>query len=239
MPSGQTNNVQGLFPFQSLGHDMPPIRPSLIETLRSDTSGAIPLLAQHLQRLDRSAHALEYPCPLAQIEQALVDAARHRQGIAQRLRLLLHHTGHFELHTQPLPARAQNPPLLGLAALTLHVPNPWLAHKTTHRPEYARAQAWLHSHPQYFDCLFINQHGQLCEGSRSTVYLYLDGRWQTPPLACGVLPGIMRRILLESGQVCEQLLTVHNLEAARAWRLSNAVHGWIDVRFDRQPAHII
>jgi len=213
--------------------------PSLIETLRSDATGSIPLLARHLQRLERSAHALDYCCPLADIEHTLLDTARHHQGSAHRLRLLLHHTGRFELHTQSLPAASQNRPLIGLTALTLQTPNPWRAHKTTHRPEYARAQAWLQSHPQYFDCLFINQHGQLCEGSRSTVYLHLDGHWYTPPLTCGVLPGIMRGVLLESGQASERLLTVRDFKATHAWRVSNAVHGWVDVRFDHKPAHTI
>jgi len=213
------------------------LRPALIETLRSDDAGTIPLLARHLQRLEASARTLGYPCPRVEIEHALLDTARRQQGGAHRLRLLLHHTGHFELHSQPLPAPVHAPTrlLIGLANLTLHTPNSWRHYKTTHRPEYERAQAWLQAHPDYFDCIFVNQHGQLCEGSRSNLYLYLDRHWYTPPLVCGVLPGIMRELLLESGQACERLMGVHELKSAKAWRMSNAVHGWVDVHFDHSP----
>jgi len=212
--------------------DIKALRPRLIETLRSDGAGTLPLLARHLRRLEASARALHYPCPLAQIETALRECARRHQGAAQRLRLLLHHSGHFELHRQPLPALPDERPLIGLAATRLQTPNPWLQHKTTYRPEYARAQMWLQSHPRYFDCIFMNQHGQLCEGSRCTLYRCIDGHWYTPPLACGVLPGIMRAQLLESGQVGERIMTVRELTTPGAWRVSNAVHGWLDVRFD-------
>jgi len=207
------------------------ITPSLIETLRSTDEGDIPLLARHLRRLQASAQTLCYPCPLAEIEQALLAMARQYQGQAQRLRLLLHADGQFELGCQPLAVQGDCPVVV-LAATRLHIPDIWLQHKTTRRPLYAKANLWLQSHPAYFDCLFLNQHDQLCEGSRSNMYLQLDGYWHTPPLTCGVLPGIMREILLESGQAHERILMRDDLAAAQGMRISNAVHGWLDVRFD-------
>jgi len=214
--------------------DIHRIQPGLIETMRSDARGDIPLLGHHLQRLHRSAAALHYACPLQEIERALLHAARAHPGGDWRLRLLLHPDGHFELHGQPLPARAHNlePAQIVLATSRLHTPNPWRHHKTTHRPEFAGAHRWLQAHPEVFDCMFLNQHDELCEGSRSTVYLQQDGQWYTPPLACSVLPGIVRQRLLESGQVQERVLTRQALLSAQAWRVSNAVHGWVEAGFD-------
>jgi len=213
--------------------DMTNEHPSLIETLRSTQKGEIPLLARHLRRLQASAHTLHYPCPLADIERALLETARQHQGQAQRLRLLLRADGQFELSCQPLVAQGDNPVVI-LAATRLHIPDIWLQHKTTHRPLYDQVTLWLQAHPEYFDCLFFNRHDQLCEGSRSNVYLLLDGHWYTPPLSCGVLPGIMRETLLESGQVRERILTRNDLAAAQGVRVSNAVRGWLDVRFDAE-----
>jgi len=212
-------------------------RPGLIETLRSTAEGDIPLLARHLQRLQTSARSLRYPCPLPEIEQALLAMAQQDQGAAQRIRLLLHADGRFELSRQPLIAQ-ETTPTVGLAATRLQVPDIWLHHKTTHRPLYQQAALWLQSHPEYFDCLFLNQHDQLCEGSRSNVYLQLGDHWYTPPLECGVLPGIMRETLLESGQVRERILHLDDLMAAQGVRVSNAVHGWLDVRFDGNRAAV-
>jgi len=204
------------------------IQPSLIETLRSTEQGEIPLLARHMQRLQASAHTLGYPCPLAQIEQALLKIAHAANGHAQRLRLLLHPDGRFDTRRSPLIAPAVLPPVR-LATTRLDAENKWLQHKTTYRPLYEKATIWLQTHPDYFDCIFLNQAGELCEGSRSNLYLQLDGIWYTPPLSCGVLPGIMRSVLLESGQVHERILREEEILAAHALRVSNAVHGWLDV----------
>jgi len=211
--------------------DMTNTRPSLIETLRTTDAGDIPLLARHLRRLQASARTLNYPCPRVEIEQSLRAMAHQNQGQAQRLRLLLHADGRFESSRQPLASPGDHLVVV-LAAARLHASDIWLQHKTTRRPLYDKANLWLQACPEYFDCLFLNQHDQVCEGSRSNVYLRLDGHWYTPPLTCGVLPGIMRETLLESGQVREQILHSTDLAAAEGMRISNAVHGWRDVRFD-------
>jgi len=209
--------------------------PSLIETMRSDNSGTIPLLSRHLQRLQISAQQLNYPCPIETIKHALLETVeKYYQNTEGRLRLLLHKNGEFELQHQPLPAFCQNtyPPSIVLAQPYLKTPHFWLQHKTTFRPDYAQAQHWLQSHPDYFDSIFLNKNKQVCEGSRSTIYVQLNGHWYTPPLDCGVLPGIMRAVLLESGKVHERILSVNELVNASAWRISNALYGWKDVQFD-------
>jgi len=208
-----------------------PERPSLIETMRSTAQGEIPLLALHLQRLRLSAQHLQYPCPLSQIEKTLRGIAHQPPPREHRLRLLLHADGRFESGRQPVPPLPDQP-MVVLAQPRLHRTDLWLQHKTTYRPLYEDAHAWLQTHPGYFDCIFLNQYGQLCEGSRSNVYLQLDGHWYTPPLQCGLLPGIMRHSLLAAGQVRERILGKAEMIHAQAWRISNAVHGWLDASLD-------
>jgi len=208
--------------------------PGLIETMRSDFAGNIPLLDRHLRRLQKSAQQLNYPCPLKEIEQSLLTTAYTYKGTEGRLRLLLHASGKFELNSQVLPAFCQgiSPPYIVLAQPQIYAPYIWQYHKTTHRPDYERARQWLQSRPDYFDCIFLNQYNQLCEGSRSTLYLKLDGCWYTPPLTCGLLPGIAREMLLESVSVYERILYADDLSKASAWRISNALYGWQDVQLD-------
>jgi len=229
--------MAGMFLEGPVAANMSISAPGLIETMRSTETGEIPLLARHLRRLHASARALGYPCPLPDIKNELLTSARQHQGQAQRLRLLLHATGWFEVSRQPLAVQETRPTVV-LADARLHTPDIWLQHKTTHRPLYARAGIWLQSNPDYFDCLFLNQHDQLCEGSRSNLYLQLEGTWYTPPLTCGVLPGIMRETLLESGEVSERILHLDDLTAAQSMRMSNAVRGWLDVRLDGKQVRI-
>jgi len=208
--------------------------PSLIETLRSTQNGEIPLLAYHLRRLHMSAQSLHYPCALLEIENRLLALAHRHQGRGeQRIRLLLHPDGRFDLNCQSRLEQGISPAVV-LSSTHLQVPDPWLRYKTTRRPLYQKANLWLQVHPEYVDCLFMNQHGQLCEGSRSNVYLQLCGVWYTPPLICGVLPGVMRETLLESGHVYERILYLDDLLVAQSVRISNAVLGWLGVHFDRK-----
>jgi para-aminobenzoate synthetase/4-amino-4-deoxychorismate lyase len=78
-----------------------------------------------------------------------------------------------------------------------------------------------------FDMLFFNTDGELTEGGRSNVFLRLDGRWYTPPLSSGVLPGVMRRVLLEDSawNAQERRLTLADLHRAEEIIVCNALRG--------------
>ena len=62
--------------------------------------------------------------------------------------------------------------------------------------------------------------------------LRLDGRWCTPPVTAGLLPGVMRAHLLESGELVERPLTPADLARADAIELINSVRGRIRVKVD-------
>jgi branched-chain amino acid aminotransferase len=64
------------------------------------------------------------------------------------------------------------------------------------------------------DAILLNHAGRVAEASAGNVFLKLGGTWLTPPLAEGVLPGIRRARLLESGLVREGRLGPDDLKAA-------------------------
>ncbi|AKQ57088.1 aminotransferase class IV family protein [Bordetella hinzii] len=203
--------------------------PELIETLLVTADRSLPLLGRHLTRLAASAQALGYRCDEAAIERDILAAARGLAGLEpQRLRLLLERGGQYSIHTAPLAPLPLVQEIL-LSPEPLDSREPLLRYKTTFRPWYAKAADWLPAHPQIFDMVFFNEKGQLCEGSRSNLYLLLRGQWYTPPVECGLLPGVQRAELLEAGQVRERVLEVDDLRRAEGLRLSNALRGWIDV----------
>jgi para-aminobenzoate synthetase/4-amino-4-deoxychorismate lyase len=72
----------------------------------------------------------------------------------------------------------------------------FLRHKTSIRSRYDAA--WRAAeHVGAFDTLFFNERGELAEGGRSSVFVRIGTRWYTPPLSAGVLPGVMRGVLLD------------------------------------------
>jgi para-aminobenzoate synthetase/4-amino-4-deoxychorismate lyase len=102
----------------------------------------------------------------------------------------------------------------------------FLRHKTTVRAQYDAA--WRAAEAQgAFDMLFVNQQGELTEGGRSNLFIKLAGRWYTPPLSAGVLPGVMRSVLLNdpAWDARERSLTVTDLRKAEAVVVCNALRG--------------
>jgi branched-subunit amino acid aminotransferase/4-amino-4-deoxychorismate lyase len=44
--------------------------------------------------------------------------------------------------------------------------------------------------------VFYDSEDQLLEGARSNIFVKIKGRWYTPPLALGILPGVMRTVMM-------------------------------------------
>ena len=76
----------------------------------------------------------------------------------------------------------------------------WLFHKTTRRSLY-RTYTALAQKEKLADFLFFNENNELCEGAISNIFIYRDGRYITPPLAGGLLGGVMRSKLLKRFQL--------------------------------------
>ncbi|SHH92987.1 aminotransferase class IV [Pollutimonas bauzanensis] len=208
---------------------MPASDVQLIETLRVEPGRDAPLLSGHWRRLRDSCAALGYDWPGAALVQAVQQhIGQLDPGGSHRLRLLLGKNGQYSLESSPLPATPQ-PVRLRLARAALQADPCWLRHKTTRRPWYAPAQDWLARHPEYFDVVYCNGEDEVCEGSRSNIYILDAGNvWLTPPLDCGLLPGVQRQALLDGGLVRESRITRRQLVDARAIRVSNALRGWLD-----------
>lgn len=223
--------------------------PSLIETMKADAHGRIALLPDHLRRLKDSAQALGYVYPGDETVKTAIDEALSRvkdeTSTATRVRLLLSPAGQLSIETAPLPA-LQGVPYIALTPTRLQSNEPYLQHKTTHRPWYDATTQWLARHPDFFDLIFLNEADELCEGSRSNLYIFKNGEWLTPPLSSGLLGGVLRTHLLETGQAKEAILTPSDLtdctvSGQAALRLSNALRGWFDVQLypSLLPGHFL
>ena len=181
----------------------------LIETLLWDGVRA-PRWALHRARLRRSAALLGWDCP--EVE---VSGPDH----PARLRLTLDRSGRVEWQVAALPPAK---PLwrLGLAAERLFSDDPWLRVKSTRRDVYDRARAAL---PEGLDeVLFLNERGEVCDGSITTVFFDRGEGMRTPPLSSGLLPGVLRAEL-----ACpEEVLRAEDLSGVRLW-VGNALRGLI------------
>jgi 4-amino-4-deoxychorismate lyase len=197
----------------------------LIETFGFHPGEGFRRLDRHLARMQRSARAFDIPfdqdAARAVLEPVEGDAAL-------RCRLTLDASGGFDLITAPLGASPATW-VVDLATQRLSSRDVWLAHKTTRRALYDRSRANL---PEGVDeLLFLNERDELCEGTITNLFVTLaTGDCVTPPLGAGVLPGILRETLLETGQVTEKTVTPDDLKSARSISVGNSLRGQIKAR---------
>ena len=207
----------------------------LIETIRL-ADGVYPMLVSHLERLESSASALGFVCDLPAISEALAELARVCRDGIYRVRLTLAHDGRFSVQHVAMSVDVPHWEIV-LADEALDSDDYLLRHKTTARSRYDGVLASLAATPSVFDAIFCNTRGEVCEGARSNVYVARDGTLLTPPLSSGLLPGVMRRHLLESGRAVERVLYREDLLAASSIYLSNALRGLFPVTLNTPSAN--
>ena len=213
---------------------------SLFETMRATHDG-VPLLERHLARLGRSAQAFGFPLDRAELadEVARVCASLAPEG-EYRMRLSLAPNGTASVTAatlSALPATWDAPVRLLVASQTREAAHSLPSHKTSLRANYDAA--WQAAEREgAFDTVFFNADGTLAEGGRTTVLVKLDGAWWTPPLSAGVLPGVMRAVLLEDATpwlgapLRERVLTRADVARAEAVAVCNALRGVVPAYFE-------
>ena len=210
----------------------------LFETMLWRPGQGVQHLERHLARLAHSAQVLGFPLDPAALR-ATLDAFGHDVTVVTRLRLALAHGGRTTLTHAPLAPLPDGPVRVLIGDDTLPEADPLAAHKTTRRQRYdagVRAAEGAGA----FDTLFFNRAGRLVEGGRCNVFVRLDGRWWTPPLSDGALPGVMRGVLLADPEwrAQERRLTRDDLARAEGLVVSNALRGAVpaEVAAPRHPA---
>jgi para-aminobenzoate synthetase/4-amino-4-deoxychorismate lyase len=209
---------------------------SLIETMlwRGDYS----LIELHLDRLADSANYFGFLCDRSAVRAVLLaEASRFADQRPRKVRLLLDANGsaHVESGILPNDANGNNGAIrVCVAAQRTDPADRFLFHKTTHRAIYDSAFSCA-SNAGFADALFLNTRGEVTEGAISSVLVEKAGRWYTPPIECGVLPGVYRRHLLETRpEIEEKVLTLDDVRCADAIFICNAVRGIrrVDVSVD-------
>ncbi|KVQ58897.1 chorismate-binding protein [Burkholderia territorii] len=206
----------------------------LFETTAATRADGIRHLERHLARLRRSADAFGFRLDADALRREIDARCAALDGDGPyRMKLALAKDGAVEITAAPLKPLPAGPVGVMLASAHGFAPtrtdDALLVHKTTRRAEYDRA--WQAAEALGgFDMLFVNERGEVTEGGRSNLFVKLDGRWVTPPLSSGVLPGVMRGVLLDDRMFGaeERIVTLGDLARADALLLTNALRGALD-----------
>ena len=188
----------------------------LIETMLWDGAG-FPRLALHLARLEQEALALGWPQP-----SRVVEALSPLPSEPRRVRLTMDKAAALQVQTQALP-RVKPLWQVALAPQRLSSADPWLRLKSTRRAVYDAARAALGG---LDEVIFLNERSEVCEGTITNLFFDRGQGMRTPPVACGLLPGVLRAEL----GLPEEVLLAEDLPKVRLW-LGNALRGLIPAQF--------
>lgn len=196
---------------------------ALIETLALD-DGQLRHAALHLERMAAAAAHFGYRWDGVAAQAALDAVAQAQPHGLWRLRLLLHAQGRFQAEAFACPPSPAQVRLQWAAAPLAEAHGEFVRFKTSRRAHYER---WAPQDSSVFDTLLWNEAGEITETTRGNIAMQLDGRWITPALHCGLLPGVGRRLALEAGQLEEGVVTLSDVPRVQAWAFVNSLRGWI------------
>jgi len=193
----------------------------LLETFRFDVDDGPVNLELHLDRLASSARYFAIPFDPA-VARRLVDVTCAGATSSRRVRLVLAASGDLRVALGDLPPDSSTRVRLGYAPQAVDSRDVYLFHKFADRARYDQARE---ARPDVDDVVLVNERGEVTQTTIANLVVDLgDGRW-TPPVGCGLLPGVERTRLVRSGAVRERIITPAMLEQAASIVVVNSLRG--------------
>ena len=198
----------------------------LIETMRFTPDEGIALLELHLERIRASAVELGFAFDRHAVRNA-IQALCFDADAPARVRLVASRGGAHSLELSPLPKPLPDPVPCAVLRLPIDSGDWRLRHKSTDRGFYdvglrAAKEAGA------MEALLLRDDGLVTEGCFTNLFVERDGKLLTPPAALGLLPGVLRRSLIEAGRAEEAELTLDDL--ADGFLIGNALRGLMAAR---------
>ena len=177
---------------------------------------------QHLERLTKASRYFAYPFNPEELRQKIEEECQACDSHQDyRLRITLSKSGELELSRQILTPLSSSFCKAKLCQQEADLNQSFTYFKTTHRPHLTLGKQ---------EIIYHNAAGELLETSIGNLVLKIAGKLYTPPIIFGILPGIYRQHLLETGQVEEKVLTLADLNQAETIYGCNAVRGLYELK---------
>jgi para-aminobenzoate synthetase/4-amino-4-deoxychorismate lyase len=193
----------------------------LIETMRFTPDAGIPLLELHLERIRASADELGFAFDRHAVRNA-IQALCFEADAPAKVRLVVARSGAYTLELGQLPAAFVGPAACAVMRLPIDTGDWRLRHKSSDRGFYDTGLKAAHAAGAH-EALFLRDDGLLTEGCFTSLFVERGGQLLTPPAGLGLLPGVLRRSLIEAGRAVEADLTLDDL--AGGFLIGNALRG--------------
>jgi para-aminobenzoate synthetase/4-amino-4-deoxychorismate lyase len=208
----------------------PPFK--LLESLLYEAENGYYLLDRHLERIAASAEYFGFAYEIKAMKDVLIAASKGFEEGNQRVRLLMDAAGKTTVEAAIFTA-PKRPFKAILAAQPVDSADVFLYHKTTHRPFY---DDQIQRYPAYDEVILYNERDELTECCRGNLVVVLEGERWTPPLDCGLLPGVCRAEELARGRIQERVLYKQDLIMAEALYMINSLRRWVPLHWVQETA---
>jgi para-aminobenzoate synthetase/4-amino-4-deoxychorismate lyase len=202
----------------------------ILETMLLE-NGQIADLNEHLGRMRKSAEFFNFRFDKEAAGKQIAGLATGAPG-RSRIRLLLDFRGKFELQAFPLAKTgwSREPAKVKISEEHVSSDDIFLRHKTTRRAFYDEHFKKAVS-DGYDEVIFANERGEICEGAISNIFIQTEnGSWYTPPLECGLLPGIWREKTINKLDAEEKVLHIDDLKQAKKIIIGNSVRSGVEIK---------
>ncbi|WP_066192476.1 MULTISPECIES: aminodeoxychorismate synthase component I [Gracilibacillus] len=196
---------------------------ALIETMRLD-NGSYPLLPYHLARLKQSCTYFAYRFNREEIQDKLTQLAQQYPNGQYKVRLIHQHQTNLSITELPASDRQQ---LAVIAPYAINPDDRYLYHKTTNRGLYETVDR--EKPEKTFTSLLWNTKEQATEFTTGNLVVEKEGRYYTPPVTDGLLPGTLREKLIDQDLLIEKSIALQELaDYEKIWFI-NGLRGWIEI----------
>ena len=194
----------------------------LIESILWGKNKGYYLLNLHLKRVEKSAKHFSYPYKGKEIKKKLKEAVLN-ENRNLKVRLVLDAEGKITIKKEPIK-KIKTPVKIRISDKRMNPKDKFLYHKTTRRVLYDQERKNGLA-KGYFETIFLNERGQLTEGTITNIFVLKSKRLYTPPLKSGLLPGVLREHLIREGKAKEKVLHLKDFKSADKVYVGNSVRG--------------
>ncbi|TNF68641.1 MAG: aminodeoxychorismate synthase component I [Gammaproteobacteria bacterium] len=202
--------------------------------------GSYQYIEKHLNRIEKSAQCFNFFFDRYQLLDQLMDLTANLQvSKAYKVKAVLSGCGKTSLtFSEALPIK--QPIKLVIAKEHIDSTNILFQHKTTDqsvRGFYNDIVAKYRQSTNCFDVIFINDKGFVTETSTFNLIVKINEQLYTPKVDSGLLPGIGREVLLESGKVIEKNISEIELLNSDMIYVVNSIRSLMEVELIKTTEH--
>ena len=195
-----------------------PAGSGLFETMRTEGK-KVAELSRHMRRASSSARELSVPFPDEEFLRDEISKILTKENFPiGRLRICFSVSGidfsYSEYLDEREPARISFHSTSSLSEGSQHKTYPYDSHFAV------LDEANLYG---FDDAITFNQRNEVCETAIANIALLIEGKWLTPPISAGVLPGVMRAIAIERTDVSVAPIHISDISRCQAALLLNSL----------------